>query len=244
MDEAARLIDKLKPGSPELRRAVEALTALGALAVGPLIVALENGPWQVRQQAAKALGKIGDRRAVEPLIAALGHGRLRVRREAARALGRIADPRAVPPLIAALRDRTGDVRREGAAALVKIGAPAVPALIAALSDRATRRARPLTIGALGEIALRDPAPGLRAALPILADLTRSFWSGKELKNACRTAIERIDEATASRKDLPVPAGQPPPSAADLPLPAEAPMDDAPVPAPRRWWERLLGMLGR
>ena len=245
MDEIARLIEKLKPRNPDLRRAVQALTALGALAVGPLIVALENGPWPVRQQAAKALGAIGDVRAVEPLIAALGHGRLRVRREAARALGKIGDARAVPSLIVALRDRTSDVRGEAAEALGQIGAPAVPALIAVLRDKAGRRARPLAANTLGEIALRDPAPGLRAALPILGDLARSFWSGKELKNACRTAARRIEEATAAHKDLPLPVGQPQPATADLPLPAEAPsLEDTPIPTPRSWRERLLGALRR
>ncbi len=34
----------------------------------PLIGALGNGYWQVRQHVAEALGEIGDTRAVEPLI--------------------------------------------------------------------------------------------------------------------------------------------------------------------------------
>jgi HEAT repeat protein len=39
--------------------------------VEPLIAALKDENSDVRQAAAKALGKIGDPRAVEPLIAAL-----------------------------------------------------------------------------------------------------------------------------------------------------------------------------
>jgi len=127
----------------------------------------------------------------------------------------------VETLIALLRE--GRAPWEAARALERLGAYAVPALLAAVGDRGGRRARPLMASALGEIALRDPAPGLRAALPILGDLARSFWSGRELRNACRTAIKRIERATAARKDLPVPAG--------------------PLPAPWRRWERLLRALG-
>ena len=60
--------------------------ALGALAVEPLIAALKDENSDVRQAAAKALGKIGDPRAVEPLIDALQDKEWFVRRTAAEAL--------------------------------------------------------------------------------------------------------------------------------------------------------------
>ena len=255
VDEIARLIEKLKPGNPEVRRAVRALAALGSLAVGPLIIALESGPWQVRQQAAKALGAIGDVRAVEPLIGALGHGRLRVRGQAARALGAIGDERAAEPLVAVLRDRVAEVRGEATEALVRIGgARTVSALIAALKNGSGWRMRPEAAEVLGEIARRgDPVPELRAALPILNQRARSIWAGKALKEVCRTVAAQIEEATAALKDLPLPAAASSLSSENLPLPSRAPRPHnadgeaaeppAASPAPPGWRKRLLRALG-
>jgi HEAT repeat protein len=134
---------------------------IGAPAVEPLIAAFKDGDLDVRRAAAGALGAIGDARAVEPLIAALKDGDFDVRWAAARALGEIGDARAVEPLIAALKDEVSHRRWAAAEALgkigwkpdkseagahyliaqrkwdecVKIGAPAVEPLIAALKDR-------------------------------------------------------------------------------------------------------------
>jgi HEAT repeat protein len=107
-------------------------TALGeikdARAVGPLIAALKDPDSGVRSEAARALGGIKDPRAIGPLITALKDSDDTVRWRASIALGEIKDPRAIEPLIAALRDS------EVEDALVKIGAPAVPFLIAAVDD--------------------------------------------------------------------------------------------------------------
>ncbi|GAI38932.1 unnamed protein product, partial [marine sediment metagenome] len=64
----------------------------------------------VREQAAAALGKIGDKRAVEPLIEALKDENGHVRSGAANALGKIRDKRAVKPIIEVLKDKYSDVR--------------------------------------------------------------------------------------------------------------------------------------
>jgi HEAT repeat protein len=56
--------------------------------------------YSVRQDAAKALGELGDRRAVEPLILALRDENINWR--VARALGKIGDARAFDPLLAGL----------------------------------------------------------------------------------------------------------------------------------------------
>ena len=87
-----------------------------------------------RASAIEALGRIGDSRAVEPLIAALKDEDVNVRWPAARALGEIKDTRAIKPLIAALKDAEWIVREAAAEALIKIGAPAVEPLIAALTE--------------------------------------------------------------------------------------------------------------
>jgi HEAT repeat protein len=90
-------------------------------AVEPLIAALKDAEWIVREAAAYALGEIKDPRAVEPLIAALKDENEYVRKAAAYALGEIKDPRAVEPLIAALKDKDSDVRKAAAEALDHLG---------------------------------------------------------------------------------------------------------------------------
>jgi HEAT repeat protein len=99
----------------------------------------------VRQDAAEAIGKLGDRRAVEPLIEALGDWRkdvdeyaakmlhltmadltqteVHVGMAAAEALGKLGDRRAVAPLIKALTHRFEDVGKTAAEALTKLGDP-------------------------------------------------------------------------------------------------------------------------
>ncbi len=74
----------------------------------------------VRQDAASALGDIGDVRGVEPLIKALGDEDSNVRRGATNALGDIGEP-AVESLIKALGDEDSNVRRGAAHALGDIG---------------------------------------------------------------------------------------------------------------------------
>jgi len=53
---------------------------------------------QVRADAARSLGEVGDERAVDALLAALHDPEETVRAAAAAALGKIGDPRAIPAL--------------------------------------------------------------------------------------------------------------------------------------------------
>jgi DNA repair photolyase len=69
--------------------------------VNGLIKALKYDDPNVRYDAAKALGRLGDPRAVEPLISALRD----VCKSAAEALGKIGDSRAIEPLISVLEDK-------------------------------------------------------------------------------------------------------------------------------------------
>lgn len=55
----------------------------------PLIGALTDRDHEVREEAAKALGMIGDKKAVEPLNEALKDTDAKVRREAELALARL-----------------------------------------------------------------------------------------------------------------------------------------------------------
>lgn len=75
-------------------------------AVDALIAALddesdrtEDGGYPLRRNAARALGKLGDRRAVEPLIKCLDSDDVYVREAAAQSLELLNDPRSIQPLL-------------------------------------------------------------------------------------------------------------------------------------------------
>lgn len=75
-------------------------------AVEALIAALdddsdrtEDGGYPLRRNAARALGKLGDRRAVEPLIRCLESPDVYVREAAAQSLEMLGDPSSIPALL-------------------------------------------------------------------------------------------------------------------------------------------------
>jgi len=127
-------------GDDELvRAAAEALGHLGDIrAVDPLIRALRDEKWYVREIVAEALGRIGAPRAVEPLIHALGDNNtsMDVKRAAAEALGKLGDDRAIMPLIRAMRGVgipwMSHMEHDSVKALVQIGPSAIEPLIFAL----------------------------------------------------------------------------------------------------------------
>jgi HEAT repeat protein len=84
--------------------AVEALVKIGLPALHALVQMLSDKDWQVRREAAWALGEIGDPKAVPFLIRSLRDKDKYVRRAAAWALGKIGDPQVVPALIDVLKD--------------------------------------------------------------------------------------------------------------------------------------------
>jgi len=88
MTESQSIPGLIKALSSNTRRfdAAYALMALGGDAVEPLLGALRMDNWEVRGNAAWALGKIGDPRSVEPLIEALDDEVPEVRATAARAI--------------------------------------------------------------------------------------------------------------------------------------------------------------
>jgi HEAT repeat protein len=127
---------KDKEGSTS-RFAKKALVKIGKPAVEPLIKALKDKYWAVREKAAWALGEIKGASAVGPLIWSLKDENLNVREAAAWALGEIRDDSAIKPLIQALKDdKDWYVRQAAAWALGWIGdTRAVGPLIKALDDR-------------------------------------------------------------------------------------------------------------
>jgi HEAT repeat protein len=162
------------------------LVPVGAPAVAPLIAALGDKREDVQQEAAEALGILGDARAVEPLIAALGDESEFVRRKVAEALGRLGDAQAIEPLSAALGDEREDVRWEAAAALGRLGdARAVEPLSAALGDEdwSVRQSAAAALGRLGGAAVE----------PLIAALGDNYWS---VRGKAAEALGRLEDARA------------------------------------------------
>jgi len=93
----------------------------GALLLEEVIERLDDPSPEVREEAARALGRIGSREAVEILMAKLADPGCTIRIEAARALGRIGDRRAVPAIAAAMSDSSPELRDACAGALGTIG---------------------------------------------------------------------------------------------------------------------------
>jgi HEAT repeat protein len=127
---------------------------------------------QVRQDAAIALGELGDARAVEPLIRALGERDIGLYQRATVALATIGAP-AVELLIETLGKGTAAGSGQAEVALYQIGAPAVELLIRSLGDlnsevrqhafqalqhiKLDPRASELLVKALGDDSMRSHA---------------------------------------------------------------------------------------
>lgn len=115
-----------------------------------LIKALQyKGNQDIRMRAATALGEIGDLTAVAPLIRALADDQGFWRLQALGPISALAE--------------VGNVQQKAREALVKIGKPAVQALVAALNDRNDQR-RVAAAHALGGIADACAVEPLIAAL--------------------------------------------------------------------------------
>ncbi|KLK88655.1 PBS lyase [Methanoculleus sediminis] len=105
-------------------QAVNALGALGAPAVGPLVRTLLAVDNDARWTVAMALARTGAE-AVEPLVGVILVADDDIKNPAIWALAEIGDQRAVDPLVGALRtSRSECCRALTAAALLKLGDPA------------------------------------------------------------------------------------------------------------------------
>jgi HEAT repeat protein len=86
----------------------------------PISQMLEDHEWEVRKEAASALGKLCNPETLEPLAKLLDDLDGDVREAAAVALGKMRDRRGVGPLVMALKDESAGVRRIAAAGLSRI----------------------------------------------------------------------------------------------------------------------------
>ncbi|MCC7494793.1 MAG: HEAT repeat domain-containing protein, partial [Fimbriimonadaceae bacterium] len=162
------LIGALGVKETEVRLAArDALVAMGAAAVQPLIAALaEKSPF-TRRHSAEALGELEDLQAGDPLLALFADEHRLVRLAAIYAVGKVKAPQALNPLLANMDDKDREVREAAAVSLGQIGAAAgVPRLIAALRDP-IEAVREQAATALGRLAPSDPTQ-----LAQIGDLTR------------------------------------------------------------------------
>ncbi len=130
--------------------AAEGLIDIGAEAVEPLMEVLASELEYARSRAADALGEIGDPRAVEPLISLLGDEHDFVRWNTVNALGMIGDDRAVEPIIRLLRDGSVDVRKAAVEALGEIGGLTAKRALSGLAE-GNGELKELAVRALAEL---------------------------------------------------------------------------------------------
>ena len=113
--------------------------ASGAIALSDIVHRLDDPDVEVREEAAKALGRIGSADAVDALLRHLTDPFSAIR-GAARALGRIGDHRAVEPLVAALADRSEELQEACCQALGRMSArEALGPLLGLLSEERSDR---------------------------------------------------------------------------------------------------------
>ncbi len=160
-DEVEIQIDLLK--EKDWFRRKDAAITLGEMgderAIAPLLTALRDSEWNVREAAQDALAQIGPP-AVESLIKALRE--YQIRTFVIQVLGKIKDERVLDPLMVQLRNE--EFKDVATKALVELGLPAVERLMAVLNDK-DKNVRKHAVIALGEI-------GVSEAIEPLIDATR------------------------------------------------------------------------
>ncbi len=179
-DEIDIQIDLL--GDPDWVVRREAVVTLGEMAdercVEPIVRALRDGDWQVREAAVEAIAEVGPP-AVELLIRYMRDWESR--KYVIRALGKVNDERVLAPLMSMLHN--DEFKDDATRALVELGTPAVPALMAALSDK-EEFVRKQAVLALG--AIKDPD----AVDPLIALLHDQDWW---MRLTAAAALEKIGD---------------------------------------------------
>jgi HEAT repeat protein len=146
-----------KPGrSRRTARALRKTEDASDAPVADLIGRLEDPDPVVREEAARALGRVGSPEAVEALIHRLLDRGSAIRSDAALALGDIGDPRAIPALTQGLSDGTPDVQDACARALGDIGGrQAVRHLLRLLEEKRPDRVTASTAEAVSKLGILE-----------------------------------------------------------------------------------------
>ncbi|MGN0005400.1 MAG: HEAT repeat domain-containing protein, partial [Candidatus Gastranaerophilaceae bacterium] len=101
--------------------ATDALIEIGDVATDALMGILDSEKINVRCDATRALGEIGNKKAVEKIIEILKDEWVNVRIYAVTSLGKLNDRRAVPALIEVMKNKEeNDLVRAGAAAALGV----------------------------------------------------------------------------------------------------------------------------
>ena len=215
--------------------------------VQTFIGALSDTDAEVRERAARTLGRSRVSEAAPALRTALGDENADVRERAAWALGRIRDEAAVDSLVGLLDDPEPDVRERAAWALGMLRIPAAVDGLAAALDDADEDVQERIAWALGRIGDERATDGLITALDLVAGdaLEEAIEAlgrvgGDRAMNALiglmdtpdpevrRDAIEALSgwSSPEGGPEMPPPPPPPPPPAA-APAPGPDPAPDAP-----------------
>jgi HEAT repeat protein len=168
------------------QQAARALGQMGEAAVDQLLEMASSSAPGTREAAIEALGSGGSTRALDRVIDALSDSNANVRAAAVRALGESSSERAVSPLIAVMREESSTLRAQASVSLARLGPVALPKLIALLAD-SQPSVRQLAAEALGDI-------GSREAVAPLVQLIETDPSGARLEAI--SALGKIGDPAA------------------------------------------------
>lgn len=186
---------------PVTERITTLLISLGAAAVPALAAGLDDKPWFVQRELARALGKIGTSAAVQPLQSLLRRSDVRVLQTAVASLSTIQDPAAERALHTVLKATAGEARAAVINSLVSLkDARVVPMLARILQDTDPfGDDHPLILDTLSALStLRDD----RALSQIAALARKKRWLawGKTsaTRQACLQTLGKIGTAKAKQ----------------------------------------------
>jgi len=149
------LVRLLVLDNPEiLDLAIEGLYGIGEKSIELLLDALQSSSVPMRENAAKALGRMEHPSVVLSLIDLLQDPEYNVRRSAVEALGLIGDQRAVEPMVQRLSDNVEMVQTQAIHSLTVFGNLSTAPLLNALSHEKNKfaiRAIILTLGKIRDI---------------------------------------------------------------------------------------------
>jgi HEAT repeat protein len=181
-------------GGVATERATSLISRLGAAAIPAIAAGIDDKPWFVQRELAKALGKIGTSAAVAPLQSLLRRTDVRVLQTAVTSLSSISDPAAERALHMVLKASTGEARAAVIGSLVGLKDPrVVPMLARILQDSDPfGEESPLVLETLAALAtMRDD----RALTQIATLARKKRWTawGKttQTRQQCLQTLARI-----------------------------------------------------
>ena len=186
---------------PATDRLTALIVTLGAPVIPLIGAALDDKPWFVQRELARALGKIGTSAAVQPLQGLLRRSDLRVLQTAVTSLSAIKDPAAERALYTVLKATTGEARAAVINSLVGLKeARVVPMLARVLQDSDPfSDDYPLILETLAALStMRDD----RAVSQIAALARKKRWLSwgrtTKTRQACLQTLSKIGTAKAKQ----------------------------------------------